>query len=290
MKNVARLAIVSLFAFSIVLNGCGKLSKKGFEAWKEPYVQQNAQEHSTLKNSISTLDSKVDMQKTSLTESIDRAKNDVTAGYEQGDADTIKASQQFAKAEDVKVREELTKTANMTGEKAQEFAKSEDKKLLAQIEKLDDTTKMHGQTLTKVQASLADTEKEMTAAKAEAATKPTRVATVRFGSGGVGLTKADKQELDKAITAIKAQPGATVMVTGHTDGNPVLDGDYRNNWELSQARADSVTTYLKAQGVKNKIQSVGRAHTEPVAPVNTDAGKAMNRRAEVIIYPPGTMM
>ncbi len=290
MKNVARLAIVSLFAFSIVFSGCGKLSKKEFETSMNDYNTKNAAEHSTLKNSVSTLDSKVDMQKTSLTESIDRSKNDVTAGYEQGDADTIKGSQQFAKTEDVKVREELTKTANMAGEKAQEFAKSEDKKLMAQIEKLGDTTKMQGQTLTQIQASLADNEKGIAAAKAEAAIRPTLVATARFGSGSVGLTRAAQQELDKAVTAIKAQPNATVMVTGHADGNPVLEGDYRSNWDLSQARADAVVKYLKAQGVRNKIQSAGRAHTEPIAPVNTDAGKAMNRRAEVIIYPPGTMM
>ena len=290
MKNVVRLAIVSISVLSIFLSGCGKLSKKDFESWKEPYVQQNAQEYSTLKNSVSTLDGKVDIQKTSLMESMDRAKNDVTAGYEQGDADTIKASQQFAKTEDAKLREELTKTANMAGEKAQEFAKSEDKKIMTQIDKLEDTTKMQGQSLTKIQASLSDTEREIGAAKATAALKPTLAATVQFPSGSVGLTQAAKKELDKAITAIKAQPDATVMVVGHTDGNPVLDGDYRSNWDLSQARADSVTKYLKAQGVKNKIQSVGRAHTEPVGPVNTEAGKAMNRRAEVIIYPAGTMM
>ena len=213
MKNVARLAIVRLFAFSIVFSGCGKLSKKEFETSMNDYNTKNAAEHSTLKNSVSTLDSKVDMQKTSLTESIDRSKNDVTAGYEQGDADTIKGSQQFAKTEDVKVREELTKTANMAGEKAQEFAKSEDKKLMAQIEKLGDTTKMQGQTLTQIQASLADNEKGIAAAKAEAAIRPTLVATARFGSGSVGLTRAAQQELDKAVTAIKAQPNATVMVT-----------------------------------------------------------------------------
>ena len=279
MKGIAVLAVVIIFVLSIVLSGCG-MSKNEFKAWKEPYVKQNAQEHSELKDQISTVDSKLEIQGTSLMEEIDRAKNDVTTGYEQADADTIKAAKDFAKSENAKLREELTKVANMSSEKSQAFARSEDQKLLEKMTQIEKQTNDQAKTLTEVQNVL----EEGGVARLQLAT------TVQFSSGSAGLTEAAKQELDKVITAIEAAPEAMVMVMGHADGAPVHRGKYRSNWDLSQARADAVMNYLQAQGVTNPIRSVGRGDTEPIGPFYTQEGKAMNRRTEVIIYPGNTMV
>ena len=95
--------------------------------------------------------------------------------------------------------------------------------------------------------------------------------------------------LDKAVAAIKGHPHAVVVVSGHADGTPVLSGKYRSNWDLSQARANAVASYLKEQGIMNDIKTVARGHTMPIANVNTKDERAANRRAEVVVYPPGTM-
>jgi chemotaxis protein MotB len=283
MKRIATLTGVSLLALSIVLSGCGKLSKKDFEA----FAQQNAQAHSEFKNQIAGLDSEVSQQQTALMASIEQAKNEVTTDYEQGDADTIKAAKDVAQAEGAKLREELTKTANAASEQAQAIAKAEDQKLLEKVTRLEGKTETQGETVTKIQNALAETKEQILVVKKEAAAKPRLVATVRFSSGNTGLMEGAKQELDTAIKEIKAHPEMTVMVIGHADGTPVHRGNYRSNWDLSQVRADAVMNYLKAQGVTNSIQPIGRGDTEPIGPFYTKEGKAINRRTEVIISPPG---
>jgi outer membrane protein OmpA-like peptidoglycan-associated protein len=270
MKSIAVLAVVSIF----VLSGCG-VNKREFEAWKESFTQQNAQERAELQAQISTVDSKLEMQHTSVVEAIERAKNEVTTGYEQADADTIKATKDFVKSENATLREELTKVANRASEKAQAFARSEDQKLLETMTQIENKTNAQAKTLTEVQNVL----EEGGVARLQLA------ATVQFSSASASLTEAAQQELDEAITAIEAAPNATVMVTGHADGDLVRRGTYRSNWDLSQARADAVMKYLQAQGVKNPIRPVGRGDTEPIASFYTPAGKVMNRRAEVILYP-----
>jgi flagellar motor protein MotB len=79
---------------------------------------------------------------------------------------------------------------------------------------------------------------------------------------------------------------AKIKVVGHADGMPVLRGSYRSNWDLSQARANSASKYLQSKGIDaGRIEAVGKAHTDPVAPQTTAAGRAMNRRVEVILVP-----
>ena len=84
---------------------------------------------------------------------------------------------------------------------------------------------------------------------------------------------------------------AKIVVVGHADGTPVLRGSYRSNWDLSQSRANSAVKYLKSKGIDaGRIEAIGMAHTQPIAPQNTAAGRTMNRRVEVILLPAGAMM
>ena len=73
MKNVSAFVVLGAFIISVVLTGCVDLD-----------------------NALSSL--KVDQQKDSLTENIDRAKNESIAASEQGDADTIAAAKAHADA------------------------------------------------------------------------------------------------------------------------------------------------------------------------------------------------
>jgi chemotaxis protein MotB len=289
MKKLTGLAIVGIFVFSITLSGCGKLGKKDFEAWREPYVAQNEQEHQQLRSSLSEISGKVDAQAQSLRTEITTAKEEAIAASEQGDADTITKVQNFAKEEDNKLRQELTQTANTAGEKAQQFAKNQDDDLRKLISQLENQSKTQAQTLSQVEKTLAQAEAEVTKAMSVAEMKPMRAGTARFASGRATLDDAAKQELDKAITMVKTYPDAVVIVEGHADGTPVLSGRFRSNWDLSQARADAAVKYLKEQGVTNTIVTRAKGHTEPIADVKTSEGRAQNRRVEVIIVPAGMM-
>ena len=289
MRNIAGIAIVSIFVFSIVLSGCGKLNKEEFAMEMDKYSQQNAASHTDLSNQVSEVSGKVDAQGDALRSEVSMAKESAITASQQGDADTITAAKEFSEGGDAKLREELMQTADMVGEKAQEAAMSGDQKLQDQIATLENTTQMQGQSISDLEAALMETKKEL-AETQEMSAKPMVAATVQFPSGKISLTPAAMEALDKAAAMIQSNSEAMVLVKGHADGSPVLRGRFRSNWDLSQARADSVVKYLQSKGVTNKIESRGLGHTEPIAPVNTTAGRAQNRRAEVIVYPTGSMM
>ena len=93
------------------------------------------------------------------------------------------------------------------------------------------------------------------------------------------------------ILEISSAPATeTVTVSGEASvrlyASLLTDNDFcRSNWDLSQARAESVAKYLKQKGVSNNIETVGHGHTRPIGPANTKAGRDMNRRASVTLRP-----
>ncbi|MYE90435.1 OmpA family protein [Candidatus Poribacteria bacterium] len=290
MRSIAGIAIVSIFVFSVILSGCGKLSKEEFAMEMDKYNQENSAAHTDLGNQVSELSGKVDAQGDALRSEVSMAKEAAITASQQGDADTIAAAKEAAESGDAKLREELMQTANMVEEKAQQASMSGDQKLQDQIAAVEDTNKMQAQKISDLEAALMETKKSLAATKEMAAAKPMIVVTVQFPSGKIGLTAAAMEALDKAVAKIQSSADASVLVKGHADGSPVLAGRYRSNWDLSQARADSVVQYLKSKGVTNTIRSRGLGHTEPIGPVNTKAGRAQNRRAEIILLPAGSMM
>lgn len=72
----------------------------------------------------------------------------------------------------------------------------------------------------------------------------------------------------------------SVLVKGHTDS---VGSDAYND-KLSQRRADSVASFLVGQGIAaNKIKAQGLGESQPVADNATDAGRAQNRRVEIVV-------
>ncbi|MFN3147240.1 MAG: OmpA family protein [Paracoccaceae bacterium] len=81
---------------------------------------------------------------------------------------------------------------------------------------------------------------------------------------------------------LKRFPNSRVEVVGHTDS----DGSAEYNYDLSVRRADSVKTVLVNNGIMPaRVIATGKGEDEPVATNQTDAGKALNRRVEIIIRP-----
>lgn len=81
-----------------------------------------------------------------------------------------------------------------------------------------------------------------------------------------------------------------IRIEGHTDNVPIkgkLKDRYPSNWELSTARATSVVRYVVEEGGVNSgnLEAVGYADTRPVAENDTEDGRAVNRRIEIVLYP-----
>ncbi len=77
-------------------------------------------------------------------------------------------------------------------------------------------------------------------------------------------------------------PDTTIDVIGHTDNV----GDAGYNQDLSARRARAVTRVLVSNGVgQSRLRAIGRGEAEPVATNQTEEGRALNRRVEIIIRP-----
>ena len=93
-----------------------------------------------------------------------------------------------------------------------------------------------------------------------------------------------------ANNVLKVNPDCDVAVQGYTDNdawkNSTAEQSIQKNLDLSQQRAQAVTSYLLSLGVAgSQIRSTtGFGESNPVADNSTAAGKAKNRRVEVILY------
>jgi type VI secretion system protein ImpK len=74
-----------------------------------------------------------------------------------------------------------------------------------------------------------------------------------------------------------------VVVTGHTDNQPIRSMRFPSNWHLSEERAKSVREKLVVKLKPQRVRSEGLADTQPVGDNATAAGRAKNRRVEITL-------
>ena len=105
--------------------------------------------------------------------------------------------------------------------------------------------------------------------------------TINFAFDKYRIRKADQEELAKAIAFIKKYPHNKIKLEGFTDSI----GSMRYNQRLSERRAGATKRYLiKHAGVESmRITTEGYGETRPVASNRTSAGRAENRRVEILI-------
>lgn len=104
-----------------------------------------------------------------------------------------------------------------------------------------------------------------------------------FASGQSQLRREARDNLQKVIDLINANPGTSVLIEGHTDSQ----GSANLNQVLSQRRAEAVRDALIQQGVDgSRLRAVGLGKDRPVADNGTAEGRARNRRVEVVVEKP----
>ena len=286
MLSRTAFTIIALLGVALVMSSCGKLNQEEFEMWKNEHVSKMEQTNSDMSNKITMLEGKVDQQGKDTAESVSRAKDEAIAVSQQGDADTMAAAEQKAKEQDAQLRADLTKAIDMQGQKSMDFAKSENAKIQKRLMAHEDTDKAQNEAINQLASKVMAIEEGLAMVTEEVSSMPTLLTTVTFASGRTSLDGDAKQTIDGIVEQLMEASDAKVRVIGHADGMPVLRGSYRSNWDLSQARANSASKYLQSKGIDaGRIETIGKAHPDPVAPQNTAAGRAMNRRVEVILVP-----
>ena len=106
-----------------------------------------------------------------------------------------------------------------------------------------------------------------------------------FASGSAALQPSFTETLISVGNAVN-NTGGLVRVEGHTDNIPVAFSErFRSNWDLSSARSASVANFLldNSQLQPGRVTITGLADSEPIADNSTAAGRAQNRRIEVIV-------
>ncbi len=107
---------------------------------------------------------------------------------------------------------------------------------------------------------------------------------VLFDSGQAVLKPRGKPLLGEVADLLEVDQRHPIVVEGHTDDVPIHTAQYDSNWELSTARATQVTRYLIGQGVpESRFAAAGYADVHPIASNATAAGRARNRRVEVVL-------
>jgi len=104
-----------------------------------------------------------------------------------------------------------------------------------------------------------------------------------FASGQTRLAPAGKVLLDKLV-AVLQRTDSHLAIEGHSDTVPIHTAQFPSNWELSAHRAASVLRYLQAHGIApERLHATGYADTRPITENDTPAGRAANRRVELIM-------
>ncbi|WP_141621837.1 OmpA family protein, partial [Myxococcus sp. AB036A] len=116
---------------------------------------------------------------------------------------------------------------------------------------------------------------------------PTRLPTehhVQFPVGQSTLSDSERRNLDAIADYLKANPGVSLRIEGHTDNT----GPEELNRTLSQDRADAVRQYLIQQGVESsRLTAKGYGPAQPIASNDTPEGRSANRRVEFVTSPTG---
>lgn len=108
-----------------------------------------------------------------------------------------------------------------------------------------------------------------------------------YKSGSYDISDRAGDVLSKVAKIINDYNQYEVLVEGNTDNVPISRPNIRNNWDLSALRASSVVQALQnTYGVDPKrLTAGGRGEYNPVATNDTEEGKSLNRRTQIIITP-----
>ncbi len=102
---------------------------------------------------------------------------------------------------------------------------------------------------------------------------------VQFETDQATLLASSKPQLEQVIALLNDTPDLRLSINGHTDNT----GNAAHNLSLSQRRAAAVRDFIVAAGIdKKRLESSGFGDTQPVADNNSEAGKARNRRVELV--------
>lgn len=107
---------------------------------------------------------------------------------------------------------------------------------------------------------------------------------ISYRSGSTRVSKEGREAIKNLAEVLKNNPDIKVLVEGHTDDVPLKEGaPWRDNWELSTARAMRVVRMLIKQGVNPaQVAAVSKGEYDPAVEGKDEEARAKNRRTEFV--------
>lgn len=170
-------------------------------------------------------------------------------------------------------------TANQSADTPPDKTKDHDQKYLAENEQLNETKQMLEQMIK--EKNLSD---ELTAVLTEEGLSIRIKEKALFPSGSATLL-AHSMEIGKPIAELLSKVPQKIIVSGHTDNVPISNSTFPSNWDLSSQRSLNFMKFILTQANLNpaRFSTVGHGEFRPIAPNDTEAGRAQNRRVEILI-------
>ena len=110
---------------------------------------------------------------------------------------------------------------------------------------------------------------------------------ISFASGSATLKYNVKAALRKIGRILADYPENKIVIEGHTDSDKLFGGRFKDNWQLSAARALSVLRYiLKNKKLdKSRFSLAGYGEFNPIVPNTSAKNKSLNRRVDIVVVP-----
>ncbi len=109
---------------------------------------------------------------------------------------------------------------------------------------------------------------------------------VLFNSGSANLNPEGEEALTQIASVLSQFSDRRFQIEGHTDNKPIKSARFPSNWELSSSRALTVVHLLADMDVvPENISAAGFGEFRPRADNETEEGRQLNRRIEIIMLP-----
>src|SRR6266540_2715162 len=279
------LVVLVLFCCSLPLSGCvsmGRFEMKEKEAADlTKSLQELQQRHAELTRENTGLKGQVAKLTGELAGM--KGERDRLAGEKKGLEESLKSTS------DMKNRK-IAELSQRVGELEKENAglKEEIANLRkAKEEEVQKTSKTYEDMLEKMKSEIS--KGQVTISELKGKLTVNMLNAILFDSGKAEVKPEGLEVLQKVIDILKSVRDKAIRIEGHTDNVQIvgaLAGKYPTNWELSAARAINVSRYLQQQGIDpGALAAVAYGEFKPVAPNDTEEGKARNRRIEINLVP-----
>lgn len=107
-----------------------------------------------------------------------------------------------------------------------------------------------------------------------------------FKSASDAVESKGQEALAKIAEVMNKNLDIDISIEGHTDSLAIKTSRFRDNWDLSTARATSVVRILLDNGMDaTRVTAAGKGEFQPKGDNKTTEGRAMNRRTEIVLAP-----